>query len=136
MNDIQKVIEFFNDEISQYRESLDGNNGDLLRIAAEECDFEGRIVKFKAAIVALQEKQHNDDLRKRGRLVELPCDIGARVYKVYQFCGAGAWEIEVHKIKLEDLPEIGKTIFLTRKDAQAVVEKMEQKRSLLEAQDD
>ena len=47
------------------------------------------------------------------------------MYKVYQFCGAGAWEIEVHKIKLEDLPEIGKTIFITREEAQDLVDRKE-----------
>ena len=77
---------------------------------------------FIIAIAALQEKGHNDELRKQGRLVELPCDVGTRVYKIYRFCGVGAWEIEVHNIKLEDLAEIGKTIFFTREEAKKAIE--------------
>ena len=30
---------------------------------------------------------------------KLPCEIGHRVYMIYQFLGKGAWEIEEHKIK-------------------------------------
>ena len=60
-----------------------------------------------------------------GRLVVLPCKIGTRVYEIYQFCGCGAWEIEEHKIKLEDLDKIGKTVFPTREEAEKALEEME-----------
>ena len=61
-----------------------------------------------------------------GRLVVLPCKVGTRVYEIYQFCGCGAWEIEEHKIKLEDLDKIGKTVFLTREEAEkALRDKMD-----------
>lgn len=61
-----------------------------------------------------------------GRLVVLPCKVGTRVYEIYQFCGCGAWEIEEHKIKLEDLDKIGKTVFPTREEAEkALRDKMD-----------
>ena len=62
-----------------------------------------------------------------GRLVVLPCKVGTRVYEIYQFCGYGAWEIEEHKIKLEDLDKIGKTVFLTREEAEKALKEMEGK---------
>ena len=62
---------------------------------------------------------------EEGRLVVLPCRVGTRVYKIYQFCGYGAWEIEEHKIKLEDLDKIGKTVFLTREEAEKASREME-----------
>ena len=62
---------------------------------------------------------------EEGRLVVLPCKIGTRVYEIYQFCGCGAWEIEEHKIKLEDLDKIGKTVFLTEEEAEKELREME-----------
>lgn len=37
--------------------------------------------------------------------------------------GEGAWEIDVHKIRLEDLDKIGKTVFLAREEAEAEISK-------------
>ena len=62
---------------------------------------------------------------EEGRLVVLPCKVGARVYEIYQLCGAGVWEIEEHKIKLEDLDKIGITVFLTREEAEKALKEME-----------
>ena len=65
-----------------------------------------------------------EDAEEQGLLIRLPCKIGDTVYEVYQFCGDGAWEIDEHKIKLEDLNKIGKTVFLTREGAEAALERM------------
>lgn len=58
---------------------------------------------------------------EQGKLLRLPCKICQRVYEVYQFMGNGAWEIDIHTIRLEDLDKIGKTVFLTREEAEAAV---------------
>ena len=65
-----------------------------------------------------------EDLEEQNKLLKLPCEIGQRVYMIYQFCGKGAWEIEEHKIRLEDLENIGKTVFLTREEAEAALKEM------------
>ena len=65
-----------------------------------------------------------EDLQEQGRLLELPCDIGQRVYEIYQFMGEGAWEIDEHKIRLEDLENIGKTVFLTKEAAEAALKEI------------
>ncbi len=59
--------------------------------------------------------------------MELPCAVGSLVYEPYQFMGEGAWEIDVHKIRLEDLDKIGKTVFLTREEAEAALRELEGK---------
>ncbi len=71
-----------------------------------------------------------EDLEEKERLIILPCDIGSRVYEVYQFLGEGAWEIEEHKIRLEDLEKIGKTVFLTRGEAEAVIKTRKENNAL------
>lgn len=65
------------------------------------------------------------DLEEQGKLLKLTCAVGTIVYEPYQFMGEGAWEIDVHKIRLEDLEKIGKTVFLTREDAEAALKELE-----------
>ena len=74
---------------------------------------------------AIKNLYEYETAEEEGRLVVLPCKIGTRVYEIYQFCGCGAWEIEEHKIKLEDLDKIGKTVFLTREEAEKALKEME-----------
>ncbi len=74
-----------------------------------------------------QRLKYYKDLEEQNRLLKLPCEIGQRVYMIYQFCGKGAWEIEEHKIRLEDLRNIGKTVFLTREEAEAALKELEDK---------
>lgn len=64
-----------------------------------------------------------EDLEETETLIKLPCPIGHRVYEIYRFLDEGAWEIEEHKIRLEDLEKIGKTVFLTREEAEAAIER-------------
>ena len=63
-----------------------------------------------------------EDLEEQGRLLRLPCDIGTRVYKPFiVVCREKPWifspNIDVHHITLEDLPEMGKKVFLTSQEA-------------------
>lgn len=62
-----------------------------------------------------------EDLEEQGKLLKLPVAVGTWVYEVYQFMGDGAWEIDVHKIRLEDLDKIGKSVFFTREEAEAAL---------------
>lgn len=68
-----------------------------------------------------------EDLEEDGKLIKLPCEIGHRVYEIYRFLDEGAWEIEEHKIRLEDLDKIGKTVFLTREEAETAISEKEGK---------
>lgn len=66
-----------------------------------------------------------EDLEEQGKLLKLPVPVGSLVYEPYQFMGEGAWEIDVHKIRLEDLDKIGKSVFLTREEAEAALKELE-----------
>lgn len=77
---------------------------------------------------AIDKLAEYEELEEQGKLLKLPCEIGHRVYMIYQFCGEGAWEIEEHKIKLEDLENIGKTVFLTRQAAEDKLAEMDGKK--------
>ena len=76
---------------------------------------------------AFEKLAEYEDLEEQGKLLKLPCEIGQRVYMIYQLCEEGALEIEEHKIKLEDLENIGKTVFLTRQEAERALAEMEGK---------
>ena len=61
-----------------------------------------------------------EELEEQGKLPKLPCAVGTTVHEIYQFLGAGAREIWEHRIRLEDLENIGKTVFLSRTEAERI----------------
>ena len=90
--------------------------------------------------VAEKLKQY-EDLEEQGRLLRLPCDIGTRVYKPFiVVCREKPWifspNIDVHYIKLEDLPKMGKKVFLTSQEADIKLNSMvEEYKASLEMED-
>lgn len=105
--------------ISGYAYGAEGVSAD--RLTGDYCrgEFEATACVDKLA--------EYEDLEERGRFLKLPVPAGSLVYEPYQFMGDGAWEINVHKIRLEDLDKIGKTVFLTREEAEAALERMGEK---------
>ena len=91
----------------------------------------------------------NADLRARlDKAVELPCKIGDEVYEVHGKCDGkncpyngdyGQWRcsyggkrncnsfITVNKFCYSDIPRVGKTIFVTKKAAEARLAELEEK---------
>lgn len=67
------------------------------------------------------------NLEEQKKLLKLRVPIGSLVYEPYQFMGNGAWEIDAHKIRLEDLDKIGKSVFLTMEEAEAALKELEGK---------
>lgn len=57
------------------------------------------------------------------RIIILPEEIrvGSRVYEIYRFMDEGAWEVDVHRFRLEDIPKMGKTVFTTMEDAEKAI---------------
>lgn len=78
--------------------------------------------------IAIDKLAEYEELEEQGKLPKLPCEIGHIVYMIYQFLEEGAWEIEEHKIRLEDLENIGKTVFLTHQEAEAKLAEREGKK--------
>lgn len=91
----------------------------------EETGVSEDIKNIQNAIKAIKEFEEYKNLEKQGKLLRLPIPVGSLVYEPYRFLGEGAWEIDVHKIRLEDLEKIGKTVFLTRKEAEAALKELE-----------
>lgn len=63
-----------------------------------------------------------EDKIENGTLIELPCKVGDTVYELerYIYCdGEDHWEIEEETFELWMLDSLGKTIFLTKAEAQA-----------------
>ena len=79
----------------------------------------------RVAVIASKFRQKTLDKVKDLSLIELPCPIGTVVHEPYKFCGEGAWEIDHHYLKLEDLDKIGKTIFVDENDAKAYIAERE-----------
>ena len=105
--------DYFDDMQKITRHYAKSNNIDLNTGGNDFQDIIDKLAEYETA-------------EEEGRLVVLPCKVGTRVYEIYQFCGCGAWEIEEHKIKLEDLDKIGKTVFSTREEAEkALRDKMD-----------
>ena len=105
--------DYFDDMQKITRHYAKSNNIDLNTGGNDFQDIIDKLAEYETA-------------EEEGRLVVLPCKVGTRVYEIYQFCGYGAWEIEEHKIKLEDLDKIGKTVFLTREEAEKALKEMEE----------
>lgn len=81
----------------------------------DECDFAYKICEKLGRL---------EDLEEQGKLLKLPCAVGSLVYEPYQFMNEGTWEIDVHKIRLEDLGKIGKSVFLTPEEAEAALKEL------------
>ena len=64
------------------------------------------------------------------RIVVLPEGVkpGTRVYEIYRFLGKGAWEVDVHQFRLEDIPKMGKTVFTSMEQADNAIERAKKKR--------
>lgn len=73
-------------------------------------------VTFKR-IVALMEAD------RAGRLVVLPCKVGDTVY-ILRRTFDGADVVGETKLWWDDIPQLGKTVFLTREEAEKVLEAM------------
>ena len=69
------------------------------------------------------------DADKEGRCLILPCKIGTPVYEVAWHIGCAAFDDESYKyisptkFSLDMVDEFGKTIFLTKEDAERAVKK-------------
>lgn len=69
-----------------------------------------------------------EDLEEQGKLLRLPCAVGDRIYGIQMFSGGGRvhdWgEVYEGEFILEAYEEFGKTVFLTKPEAEAVLQKM------------
>ena len=60
-----------------------------------------------------------EDLEEQGRLVILPCKVGDDVYYILGIPNETPCAIDKCTFELSDINKIGKTLFLTREEAEA-----------------
>lgn len=127
---IDKLAEY--EDLEERLNAVYGECDGILEIVVEHLERHENVdipePAFKAKLLTdgeVDRWEEFKDLEEQKKLLKLPCEIGHRVYMIYQFCGEGAWEIEEHKIRLEDLENIGKTVFLTRQEAENKLAKKE-----------
>lgn len=80
------------------------------------------------------------DLEEQGKLMKLPCAVGDTVYYLDRFCSGTSldcprrpcepceyYKLEIYegKFKLNDINDFGKTVFLTREEAEAALKELE-----------
>lgn len=117
---------------------------DLIEI---ECAIKSQIEKDNMFTVAVlqrcyklvSELKEYKDLEEQGKLLKLPCAVGDTVYSLDRFCGGYSldcpsrpcescedYKLEIYeaKFKLNDINDFGKTVFLTREEAEAALENL------------
>ncbi len=81
-----------------------------------------------------------EDLEEQGKLLKLPCAVGDTVYALDRFCSGSSldcpsrpcescedYQLEIYEgeFKLNDINDFGKTVFLTREEAEEALKRME-----------
>lgn len=91
-------------------------------------DAEGRYIVMRDAeqdgVARLRELAEAD---KDGRVVVLPCKVGDTVY-ILRRAFDGADVVGETELWWDDIPQLGKTVFLTREEAENALQEMEGKK--------
>jgi hypothetical protein len=106
------------------------NNNKIVAIKGDSCNYsansfdcqlsEGR----KRLKTALEKLADYEDLEEQGLLVRLPCKVGTEVYYILGIPNKTPCAIDKCVFKLSDINKIGKTVFLTREEAEKKLEEM------------
>ena len=84
--------------------------------SAEDCEWLADcLTKFK----------EYQQLEEQGRLIKLPCKVGDDVYYILGIPNETPCEIDKCTFELPDIIEIGKTLFLTKSEAEQKLKEME-----------
>lgn len=65
-----------------------------------------------------------EDLEKQGRLLKLPCKVGDDVYYILGIPNKTPCAIDKCTFELSDINKIGKTLFLTREEAEVKLKEL------------
>nr|DAX11558.1 MAG TPA: hypothetical protein [Bacteriophage sp.] len=77
------------------------------------------------AMADLREKlKYYEDLEEQGRLIKLPCKVGDDVYYILGIPNKTPCTIDKCTFELSDINKIGKTLFLTREEAEAKLKEL------------
>ena len=65
-----------------------------------------------------------EDLEEQGRLIKLPCKVGTDIYYILGIPNETPCTIDSCVFKLSDIHKIGKTLFLTKAEAEAKLKEL------------
>ena len=81
--------------------------------------------------IAMQKLAHYEDLEEEGRLIKLPCADGDIVWTIVRqrdsFDDRKYWIATQTRFKLEHFSLLGTQVFLTQKEAERQIERLENK---------
>lgn len=86
------------------------------------CDISPRKCKYISDV--LKKLADYEDLEEQGRLVKLPCKVGDDVYYILGIPNKTPCTIDKCTFELSDINKIGKTLFLTREEAEAKLKEL------------
>lgn len=72
----------------------------------------------------LRKFKEYEDLEEQGRLIKLPCKVGDDVYYILGIPNKTPCTIDKCTFELSDINKIGKTLFLTREEAEAKLKEL------------
>lgn len=73
---------------------------------------------------AMEKLADYEDLEEQGRLIKLPCKVGDDVYYILGIPNKTPCTIDKCTFELSDINKIGKTLFLTREEAEAKLKEL------------
>lgn len=106
---------------------------DLIEI---ECAIKSQLEKDNIFTVSVLQRCHKlvaelknyRDLDEQGKLLKLPCAVGNTVWCVHMYSGGGRipnfGEIFESKFSVRMYDDFGKTVFLTKEEAEAALKEM------------
>ena len=72
----------------------------------------------------LKKLKDYEDLEEQGRLIELPCKVGDDIYYILGIPNETPCTIDKCVFELSDINDIGKTLFLTKSEAEAKLKEL------------
>lgn len=81
-------------------------------------------VKNHDYVSAAEKLAEYEDLEEQGRLIKLPCKVGDDVYYILGIPNKTPCTIDKCVFELSDINDIGKTLFLTKSEAEAKLKEL------------
>jgi len=82
------------------------------------------LTSIELAIQALEKLKEYQQLDEQSRLVKLPCKVGTDIYYILGIPNETPCIIDSCVFKLSDIHKIGKTLFLTKAEAEAKLKEL------------
>ena len=82
------------------------------------------VINFQSSEMVARQTRTERISEEQGRLVKLPCKVGTDIYYILGIPNETPCTIDSCVFELSDIPKIGKSLFLTREEAEARLEEL------------